>query len=356
MLNPSDIVKHLQECLPLFTDRFHDELPVTSGSVSNGIFTITFTDPHGLQVNDQINIPSALIRNRITNVLENADGSISYQTESEHDLTAYRSDGHGGVWPDGLSVLIEFPTGNQTIELLPDASAVPNPNEFTAVEGSIEFIPSGEEYLLENRSYGVAGIKSVQTVVDPNTITIDLSDVPEVPDGPVIIEKAIANIRIAECIDLDRAEKIYSDQQNSKAWLYVIMLDRRASKSRENDDDLSSLPNSSLKLLNIMQEFSTLVILPTDNELAGEETKRFVYDDLFVILNSCLYGWEDTGYNNDGQVKYTTSFYSHSFEWQTRQQINYIDGYINNKSTDLRTLQFDQTIFDEGESLSLIHI
>lgn len=350
MLTPEEIVLQLQTNLPLFTDRFHDELPVTSGSVSSGILTIVTTDEHRLQPGDQVNIPQAIIRNLITGVIENADETVSYTTQDEHDLTAYSSEGHGNTWPDGLKVTLETGSGNVEVDLLPGPEAVPHENEFVGVVGSIQFTPSGNEYLLENRAYGVGGVKTVATVPDVNTITVDLSDVPGVPDGPVIMSYIITNPRVTTVTDLERAEDMYTKIGGNDAWLFVIMLDRRPSKGRQNDDDLTSLPGSTLRLMNIMQDYSTLVMLPTNQKVGGTDAKTWAYVDLFIILNQVLYGWEETGYNGDGQVIYDTSVYGHAFEWQTRQQIDWTNGYINGKTTALRQMNFTQTVFDEGES------
>jgi len=349
MPTPSEIALQLQNLLPLLTDRFHDELPVTGAEVSGGILTISFASAHNLAVNRKIFINEALIRNEITSVISNADGTVSYITANTHDLTAYSSAGHGGTWPEGLAVTLELPA-ETSVTLVPDESGVPHENEFVGIEGSPVFIPSGSEYLLENRSEGVVGFKTIATVPDPTSITVDLSDVPDVPDGAIIISNILTNIRVSIVANVQRAEAIYTKQTDPKAYLFVVMLDRNASKNRANSDDFTSLPGSSEKFLNLRQEFSTLVIVPTENNLGAGSTKDFVYTDLFSILLKCLYGWQETGYISDGESIYNSAFYAHAFDWESRQQINFEDGFLNRNTVALRHINWTQVVFDEGES------
>jgi len=349
MLSPNDITLHLQDLLPLLTDLFHDELPVSNGVVSGGILTITLPSGHGLVADDQIYINEALIKNQISSLIVNSDDTVSYITNSEHDLTAYSTTGHKNKWPKGLSVTLDDDGTTTEVNLIPDSSGVPNNNEFVGLDGSPIYTIDGNQYLLENRSIGVTGFKTI-TGVTATTLTIDLSDVPSVPDGPLVMDHILTNVRVAHVVDVNRAEEIYTTQSTDKAWLFVIMTDREPSKDRSNNDDFTSLPNSSQKLLNIRQDFSTLVILPTANKVGATDAKTTAYVDLFVILNKCLHGWKDTGYNGDGQGTYNTSYYAHVYEWEHRIQINFESGYINNKTVALRELDFTQTIFDEGES------
>jgi hypothetical protein len=350
MLTPEQICLRLQESLPLLTDRFHDLLPVQASVVSSGILTLIFATAHGLVTEDQIFINSAKIRNRISNAEVTVDGTVSFTTENEHDLTAYMEERPGRVWPGGKSVELELPTGNVTYNLDPTAAGVPTRYNFEAVEGTPVPAITGEEYLLETRALGVLGSKVITSVPTPTTLTINLVDVPDVPDGPIIMDSILTSIRVSIVADAKRAKKIYTQQAEEKAYMFVIMTDRDVSKSRRNTDDFTSLPESSLKLLNIMQQFSTLVILPTEDDLGAGEVQSWVYSRLFVIMNQCLYGWEKTGYNGDGPGEYNTATYEHVYDWQARAQIDFSDGFINNQTVALRELNTEQTIFDEGKS------
>jgi hypothetical protein len=217
-------------------------------------------------------------------------------------------------------------------------------------EGSPNFTPSGNEYLLENRSVGLTGFKSIHSVPTPTTLTIDLSDVPSIPDGPIIISDILINVRVSHVSDIQRAEEIYTSQGEGKAWLFVIMLDRVPSKDRSNSDDFTSLPGSSLKNLDIEQDFSTVCFVSTSNDLGASVSKSWTYKELFIILGKCLHGWENTGYNGDGQALYTTSYYAQVYGWQSRIRIDFRDGYLNRNTVALRRVEFTQTIFDQGES------
>lgn len=355
MPSPQEIVLQLQDCLPLLTDRFHDVLPVTGAVVSGGILTITFPTAHNLIAGKLIFINQALIRNELTSIVTNADDTVSYFTKDIHDLTAFSSDGHGNTWPDGLSVTLELPGPVQVIvTLVPDTTGVPHETEFVGIEGSPTPTITGNEFLLENRALGVLGFKTIATVPDTLNITIDLSDVPPVPDGPLEMSHILNNIRVSTVSNIQRAQEIYTKQSDPKAYLFVVMLDRTSSKNRENDDDFISLPESSERLLNIRQQFETLVLVPTEDDLGASDTKSFVYTDLFVILLKCLYGWEGTGYISDGEAVYNTGYYAHGFTWEVRQQIDFTSGFENNNTVALREITFKQTIFDKGDSIGQI--
>lgn len=355
MLTPSDITLQLQKTLPLLTDRFHDSLPVTSAVVSSGILTITFPENHNLEVGNQIMINDVWIKNRISNIITNADDTISYFTANEHDLTAYYSLGHKNIWPDGLTVEILVDSIFYTVDLVPDPSGIPNKFEFVGIKNSPVFPITGNEYLLENRTLGVLGFQTITAKTDL-TIEIDLSNVPSIPDGPLIMSKILTNVRVCTVVNAERAEEIYTSQVPGKDYCFVIMLDREASNDRMNDDDFVSLPGSSLKMLNIRQQFSTLIISPTDNDLGASEIKSLIYTTIFTILLKCLYGWESTGYISDGDSVYNTAYYGHSFDWETRQRITFEDGFLNNGNVAFRRLEFTQTIFDEGESSGSIDL
>jgi len=355
MLRPNDIVTQLQDCLPLLTDRFHDEIPITSAIVSSGNLVITFPEDHGLFAGEKIYIDQALIRNRLVSAAVTVDDTVRYETENEHDLTAYMEERPGRQWPNGKTVLLELPTPEIVqVTLDPTSAGVPSSFLFEGVDGSPIPTITGNEYLLENRAYGVSGFKTIDSVT-PNTITIDLSDVPNVPDGAVIMEHILTNVRVCTVADLDRAKEIYT-KQASKAYMFVIMLDRDASNGRSNDDDFTSLPGSSYRPTDIIQNFSVLVMVPCNDDLGANENKEWVYSDLFVILNQCLYGWEKTGYKSDGQAEYNTAYYAHAFDFEARSRIDFEDGYINNKTVAFRDLEWAQTIFDEGNSDASIEL
>lgn len=343
MLTPSQIVLRLQESLPFLTDQFHDELPVTSGLVINGILTVTFPTPHGLTAGDEIFINDVLIRNRINTAELTADNTVRFTTNAEHDLTAYVGNNAGSTYPEGLSVLVEYPSGQETLLLDPTPAGVPGAYVFEAKEGTAVPTITGEEYLLEDRAIGVRGFKTIDTVPTTTTLTIDLSDVPAIPNGSLVMSNILTNIRVSLIADQARAEKVYTSQGINKAYMFVITEDRTVSKSRSNNDDFPSLPASGEKQLSIRQPFSTLVILPTSDDLGAVTANLFAYGELFTILNMCLYGWSETGYVSDGQASYNTAYYAHTYEWETRALINFTDGYQNTESVALRNQGFTQT-------------
>lgn len=351
IVTPSMIVSQLQECLPKYTDIFYDSVTVTAASVASNVLTLTIPG-HSLQVGNQILINTALIRNKITAVSLTGDDTLRFTTEDVHDLTAFMSERPGNQWPPGASVTIE---NLQIYDLDTTAAGVPSNTMFETIPGYSLPTLSEDEYLLENRSLGAKGFQEIVSVTT-DTITVNLTGVPDIPDGDVIITEILTSIRVSMAPDFERAKKAYTKQSSGKAWLFVIMTDREPSKSRNNTDDAISLPESGIAELNILAGFSTVVFLPTDDQLTGTVSQSLAYSDIFTTLLTCLYTWNGVGYSGDGIAEYNTAYYAHTYDWWVRQRIDYTDGYENDSTVAFRFLDFKQIIFDEGESNASIDL
>jgi len=73
MINPTDIVTHLQAYVPAFTDLFSET--VTGTATANGItVTVTTSSAHGLSVGRKIAIAATGYRNSIASAVDNGDG------------------------------------------------------------------------------------------------------------------------------------------------------------------------------------------------------------------------------------------------------------------------------------------
>lgn len=348
MIKPSDIVIQLQKELPVQSSLFHDVITPVSGVVASDILTVNSVG-HGLSVGQQIYFTGVLIRNKITDVVLTSDDTLRFTTEDPHDLTAAMTARITRNWPPGESVDIE---NIQEYSLDETAAGVPATDMFETTSGFSLPVLSGDEYLLENRSLGVNGFQTVATVIDDDNFTVDLTtntDAPSVADGTVILTDIITAIRVGLVPDIQRAKDIYSKQSTNQAWCFVIMTDMEVSKSLNNTDDMVSLPDSTFRELNIEQQFSTLIFLPTDETVAAPGVIDLVYVDVFASLLKSLYGWEGVGYRGGGVAEYNMSFYAQEYEWWFRNRIDFTDGWENTTSVAWKVLDFTQTILEFGD-------
>jgi len=359
MITPNDIVTHLQTYLPAFSDLFSDKLTATA--TANGtIITVTAT-AHGLSVGASITVAGGTFENSIASVVDNGDGSLRFTTNFDHDLTepkavndptALTLGGIDGTWngehtivsvPNRRTFEIDFPTG---ITVLPVIT--------TAV-------------LIEDRNAGIIGIQEVATVPTADTFTFIVSDVPNFPTGTVQNITVVTGIRVAGAADINRAESFYTEHSTNKAWLFVIMNDVDVSKDRHAENDsIATFTRQNLGKQTILQNFSTVVLLPTDTDSAGFEAQNKAYGDIYRALVSTLFGFffddPDTATeyltvnNGHGVGRYNTAFYSHVYDWQVPMVIDFENGFLLQPHVAFRDIVSTWDLFNDPEAQLLLNV
>lgn len=331
MIKPTDIVTHLQEFLPAFTDLFSSKITATA-TVSGNTVTVTSV-AHGFLVGERLVIGGGNFTNDLASVVDNGDGTLRFETTDEHDLTEPKAvndptqlvlDGIGSPW-DGAHTITSIPNRKHFEIAFPVGETVP-PVIATGV-------------LVEDRAAGIIGAQTVATVPDADTFTFIASNVPIFPTGTVQNLTVVGSIRIGGAADIFRAEAMYTKQAPNEAWLFVIMNDADVSKDRNTlNDGVATYTSQNFGKQTILQDFTTVVFLPTENDTTGFDAQSLAFDEIYRALVSALLGHffpdSDTAEryvtvsNGHAPGRYNSAYYLHVYDWQSPTVITFDNGFL----------------------------
>ena len=349
-LTPNEVVFHLQKYLPSVSARFSDQIIGTAAAVGATV-TVSAT-AHGLSVADSIVVSGGVFSNLLVDVVDNGDGTVRFETDQEHDLTEPKFhadpteltlDGFGSVW-DGAHNIV----------------AVPNRKYF-----EIAF-PAGEtvlpalstEILVEPRSAGILGDQVIATVPDADTFTFEVAGVPLLPTGSITGFTASSRMRIFGAADFKRATDLYNKQVEDDHALFVVMGDVTVSKDRNTSNDaIGAFAAQNFQKQTNLNNFSTVVFIPTKEDIAGNEAQQAAYGEIYRALLSVLYGFqfEDdetaltyvTVSAGHGAGEHNTAYYVHVYDWQRPDVISAAQGF--NLDPDVAFRDIDTTLDNFGD-------
>ena len=350
MINPTEVAKHLKTYLPQVTDLFTEKFTVVSASSTGSVLSVEIAG-HGFSVGKSIVINSAGTRNAITSAILTADDTVRFGTQFEHDLTEpqlYGDDqtltisGVGGAWD-----------GDHQIDSVPSRMFF----EIALPTGEVA-APAIGGYLVGETGLG---LQVVATVVDVDNFTVDISDLPNMPTGIVDGLTVVSGFRIAAAADIDRAEKVYSRQRTDEPYLFVIMGSVEASKDRHTTSDgIAGFTAQDKMLLRLLQNFSTVVFYPTENDIAGINATDALYGVIYNALIRVLYGFGFTSEGNaidyvtvsagHGEGIYNSAYLTHVYDWQLPAAINFENGF--NMREDVAFRNIEQSLFLHDDDLT----
>ena len=331
MITPNDITLHLQNYLPAFTDIFSEQITATATASGNTV-TVTST-AHGHSVGNTITVGGGTFENAIAAVVDNGDGTLSFETTDDHDLTEPKAkndpttltlDGIGAPW-DGTHTIFLIPN-RKTFEIeFPDGETVP-PVITSAV-------------LVENRAAGIVGLQTVATVPDVNTFTFVTTNIPTLPTGGIQDLSISTGLRVTGAESIERAEEYYTGQGANKAFLFVIMNDGFASKDRHTlNDAVATYTSQNYGRQTIIQAFSLVVFYPTDNDAAGATAQNLFYGDILRALTSTVLGFffpdpdtrqiYRTVFEDHGGGAFRKAYAYHGYNWQIPTVISFENGFL----------------------------
>lgn len=350
-LTPSTVISQLQTYLPRYTDELSQLLTITSASVSGN--TVTVNAPaHGLISGAMVSVVAGLAQNKITGYADNGDGTVRFTTEAPHDLTAPRLfldaqnltiSGFAAPWAGVFKIV-----------------SIPSSTTFEVSKPSGAGVPSGTGYLIEDRPLGLRGIFPV-TVVSAGTFTYQTRGL-AYPANPVIGLKICKGLRIAGAADIKRAEAAYGTFQKSNvSAAFVIMTDTSTSKDRRAESDLKSATTiGTAKRITMIDTFSVVVFIPTQNDLTGYRAQELAYGPLYNAMQASLFGafkasggFEATMVGH-GAGSYNTSYYSHVYEFELGRHEDWTSGFIPQETVAIHNLDVELVPFGiEPEKLLL---
>ena len=178
-ITPNEIVEHLQTYVPVFSDKFSTSISGATATADGTTVTVSAV-AHGFNVGESRVVTAGEYENQLVGVTDNADGTVRFETDQQHDLTEPKLPadpttltlaGIGSPWD-----------GTHTIEAIPSRDFFEI--EFPAGETTLPTL-TASSVLIENRPAGIIGSQTVATA-DTDEFTFEVTDVPELPIGDVL--------------------------------------------------------------------------------------------------------------------------------------------------------------------------
>lgn len=344
-MKASDIVLQLAQKLPLFSERFTDELSVDSISAVGGLVTVVTSGAHGLTSGIVINISGVLSPLEISSLTRNGTvGTLELNPGVSHDFTE-------NIPEYSIAILsgsneAEF---NGTFNVL----NVPNRNTITfEMTDTGPTVATGSSILQNgfppNKGYN--GYKSVN-VVDATSFTYSAS-------GNLAISGVLTNAlfrttpRISATVSLERILESYTKQLPEKCWLFVVLGDTSSSKDRQIlSDATSNTQRGSYLRQQIIESVNIYVVVPTTDSIAGRKARDIVEDEFKNICKSLLFKKFPTGFYEDtpaplqfvshGFIAYNTAFYIHGFTFEQVANLYFEDSVGYSEDVAFRDLNVE---------------
>lgn len=329
-MKSEEVVALLQSKLPLFTDRFSDVKSVTTLTNPSGNEALATTAlSHGLAVGNITLVSGAESNINITSLTRTGIvGTVVSSTD--HDLT------------NGLKTLTiagatesEF-NGTFNIINVDNRKTI----RFTMIDSGAT-TATGTPVLVnaESAFRGYNGLQTVTTVPSSTTFTYDLtgSGLGDAT-GTITISDSI---RISAGGSLERLIDAYTKQPEKVNWMFVVLGDVTASKSRniENDgiDSLTRGQQGDRFRQQIIQPVTLYIFIPTANSLTSRQARDDAEELFPLICKSILFHNFDSGLSSPGSG--TLIFTGHGF--QGYNSAFYIHEYSFEQTSDLT---FDDTV------------
>jgi len=317
----SDLISQFKMFLPLFTDFFTTNIPITSASILGTTVTIDTATPHGLETGEFVTLSG--IKNSLSiSSLTSSDLIATATTSVNNDLT---KDFIPNIEISGATE----PEYNGTKPLLD----VLNRTTFTYQLNATTTTPAtGTPVLLEthnlsfNGSFAVTVTSTTQFEVTNNSPGLGT------PVGTNM--QAKTGIRVSGLNDIERGIDVYTKKKFEELWGFVVLNDAVINKDRDmnSDAEVERTPRNEYRM-KFINNFSFYVFVPTAMEINGrqgrdlcEQLARPVFrsiagyqpQSIFVSKQSTI-----VTPINHGFFLYNTAYYIHRYQFQyTEYMVN----------------------------------
>lgn len=316
-MRASDIINKLAVRLPQLVDDFTDSFTVTSLTRSGTTVTVTTSATHGLAVGNAVNVVGAQTPIAITSI-DRVGIVATMVTTTDHDMTE-------GAFTEVEIIDATEAEFNGTFQIL----KVPNRRTITfMIADSGPISATGSPLLLNGSStfQSYNGLKSVTGIPTTTTFTYEVTDSTLFTPAEGTI-KAKTAPRISGAILPERIIASYTQQGPSKAWLFVVINDSLASKSRTLDiDGTDNIQQSQHFKQFVTQTVSLYVVIPAANEIAGriardraEELFRPISQSILLAKFDSLLAsgeYNSLQFNEHGVEAYSTAYYMHRYTYE----------------------------------------
>lgn len=326
-MRASDIVNQIASVLPSFIDEFTSNYEVSSLTRAGSTVTVTTAVDHNLEAGNQVNIVGAQTPIVIDSITR--DGIlVTVVTQEDHDITENA----------GYDIQISGATEsefNGTFEL----HKAPNRRTLTfLMDNSGPITGTGIMLLLNGsnvfKSYN--GIREVASTPTTTTFTYEVSDETLYTPAHGTIS-AKCNPRISSAVDYESIRAAYTKQMPEDWWMFAVLGDGIADKSRRIDtDSTDNIQSSNFFNQRLIQVVQLFVLVPSSAQIAGRLARDRCEEILSPICQSVLTARFDSlveGSNNPlmitghGLHDYSGAFYVHQYAFECTMQMGESDIY-----------------------------
>lgn len=337
-----DVATKLTQEIHKYTDIFSDVFTITSMVNASNVSTITTSTNHGCIPGDAIFISDVAVPISISSATRT--GVTGHVTTSiDHDLT------------EGVDKTITI-SGSSSANFNGTFTIVNIANRrnftFTMVNSGDTSSTGGSVLNAERYDQAYNGLYNVATVTSPTVLTVsNASNI----DATVTSGKLKKNLRISASANMARTMDSYTKQNLDKAWMFSVLGDVTASKSRRSEDDFTANQTRHNYFRQQLGENVTLyVIANTPDEIAGRRM-RDEMDQLLVSITKSIAFYkfptnlhvtrsEPIQFVRHGVAQYDGATYVHEFEFECVTDLLFEDtvGYDNDVA--FRDIEMEQTI------------
>jgi hypothetical protein len=316
-MRAKDFILQLSAKLPALVDDFTTSFSVSSLTRASTTVTATTTTAHGLSVGKSVNVVGAQTPITISTI-DRVGIIATLVTAADHDMT------QGAFTTVEISGATEAEF-NGTFTLL----KVPNRRTVTfVVADSGPTSATGSPILLNGSSalQSYNGLQKVTAVPTTTTFEYEITDTTLfTPASGTITAKT--QPRISGAATDERALESYTKQATDQAWLYVVINDAVANKSRTLEiDGTDNIQRTNHFKQFISQTVSLFVFIPTSGQISGRKAMDRAQELFRPISQSILFAKFDSllasgqynalMFNEHGLHGYNTAFYIHRYTFE----------------------------------------
>ena len=358
-MKAENVVNLLKNKLPQLVDDFTSNAAILSASPSMNLVTVNTATPHSLAVDDNVFINGLLIPIPITSI--ERVGIVGLVTTSvPHDLT---NNSQVSVRLSGANE----PEFNGTFEYYNCSDRF----TFRIIMENTGTTSATGNLLGDNIGSPVSAITGNQKVNTVNSETSFTYDTGSIITQPIIIEPNASirgDARVTGAVTFERMLDAYTKQLENQAWLFVVLGDAVANKSRREDTDATNnLQKSHFFNAKLNQSLDLYVVYPSTNSIGGMETRDRCEELLQPICQCVLMSKPDSllaskDFNplqiaGHGFQAYNGAYYVHRYAFELVVQLGFDDTVGYEPDVAFRDIILNQKVSTgEGELLARINL